>query len=62
LTFDFSGKIGLFETINIDQIILFLDFKERTTETISYFDNVTFSAKPAATIPTAAAHIYSCCD
>jgi hypothetical protein len=45
----------LFETINIDQIILFLDFKERTTETISYFDNVTFSAKPAATIPTAAA-------
>ncbi|MFV8332112.1 T9SS type A sorting domain-containing protein [Flavobacterium sp. GSP14] len=55
LTFDFSGKIGLFETINIDQIILFLDFKERTTETISYFDNVTFSAKPAATIPTAAA-------
>ena len=55
LTFDFSGKIGLFETINIDQIIFFLDFNARTAETTSYFDNVTFSAKPAATLPTAAA-------
>ncbi|TDE05917.1 T9SS type A sorting domain-containing protein [Flavobacterium sandaracinum] len=55
LTFDFSGKIGLFETINIDQIILFLDFNARTAETTSYFDNVTFSAKTAATAPTVAA-------
>ena len=55
LTFDFSGKIGLFETINIDQIIFFLDFNARTAETTSYFDNVTFSAKPAATVPTVAA-------
>jgi hypothetical protein len=55
LTFDFSGKIGLFETINIDQIIFFLDFNARTAETTSYFDNVTFSAKPTATVPTAAA-------
>ena len=55
LTFDFSGKIGLFETINIDQIIFFLDFNARTTETVSYFDNVTFSAKPTATAPTVAA-------
>jgi hypothetical protein len=55
LTFDFSGKIGLNETINIDQMILFLDFNARTVETTSYFDNVTFSAKPAATAPTVAA-------
>lgn len=55
LTFDFSGKIGLFETINIDQIIFFLDFNARTVETTSYFDNVSFSAKPAATAPTIAA-------
>ncbi len=55
LTFDFSGKIGLFETINIDQIIFFLDFNARTAETTSYFDNVTFSAKPTATVPTIAA-------
>jgi hypothetical protein len=55
LTFDFSGKIGLFETINIDQIIFFLDFNARTAETTSYFDNVRFSAKPGATTPTAAA-------
>ena len=55
LTFDFSGKIGLAETINIDQIILFLDFNARTAETTSYFDNITFSAKPAATTPTVAA-------
>ena len=55
LTFDFSGKIGLFETINIDQIIFFLDFNARTAETTSYFDNVTFSAKPTATAPTVAA-------
>jgi hypothetical protein len=45
LTFDFSGKIGFVETINIDQIIFFLDYNARTTETTSYFDNVTFSAK-----------------
>ncbi|RKS99645.1 gliding motility-associated C-terminal domain-containing protein [Flavobacterium sp. 123] len=45
LTFDFSGKIGLFETINIDQIIFFPDFQARTTENVCYFDNVTFSAK-----------------
>jgi predicted metalloenzyme YecM len=55
LTFDFSGKIGLNETINIDQMIFFLDFNARTVETTSYFDNVTFSAKPAATAPTVAA-------
>jgi hypothetical protein len=55
LTFDFSGKIGLFETINIDQIIFFLDFNARTGETTSYFDKVTFSAKPGATVPTVAA-------
>ncbi|MDI5889336.1 T9SS type A sorting domain-containing protein [Flavobacterium yafengii] len=55
LTFDFSGKIGLFETINIDQIIFFLDFNARTAETTNYFDNVTFSAKPAATVPNVAA-------
>ena len=55
LTFDFSGKIGLFETINIDQIIFFLDFNARTAETTSYFDNVSFSAKPTATVPTIAA-------
>ncbi|MGO4904815.1 T9SS type A sorting domain-containing protein [Flavobacterium sp. W20_MBD1_R3] len=55
LTFDFTGKIGLFETINIDQIIFFLDFNARTAETTSYFDNVTFAAKPAATVPTVAA-------
>ena len=55
LTFDFSGKIGLAETINIDQMIFFLDFNARTNETTSYFDNVTFSAKPAATTPTVAA-------
>jgi predicted metalloenzyme YecM len=55
LTFDFSGKIGLNETINIDQMIFFLDFNARTVETTSYFDNVTFSAKPAATVPTVAA-------
>jgi hypothetical protein len=55
LTFDFSSKIGLFETINIDQMIFFMDFNARTAETISYFDNVTFSAKPAAVSPMVAA-------
>lgn len=55
LTFDFSVKIGLFETINIDQIIFFLNFNSRTAETTSYFDNVTFSGKSAVTIPTIAA-------
>ncbi len=48
LTFDFSTKIG--ETN--DQIIFFLDFQTRTTQNTCYFDNVTFSAVTAPTMPT----------
>ncbi|MCC5921689.1 MAG: T9SS type A sorting domain-containing protein [Cyclobacteriaceae bacterium] len=44
LTFDFSGNIGLFEAIDIDQIIVFPDYRDRDEEKIVYFDNITFSA------------------
>ena len=44
LTFDFSDYIGTAEAINIDQLIVFPDFNARTSETISYFDNITFGS------------------
>ena len=44
LTFDFSAYIGLAETINIDQIIIFPDFDTngRSQNNIVYFDNIRF--------------------
>ncbi len=44
LTFDFTAYIGLFEAIDIDQLIVFPDFQGRSTENIIYFDNITLSA------------------
>jgi hypothetical protein len=44
LTFDFSGYIGLAEAINIDQLIIFPDFNARTTDTVVYFDSITFGS------------------
>jgi len=45
LTFDFTGNIGLVESIDIDQIIIFGDFDlaGRTQENIVYFDNIAFT-------------------
>ncbi len=45
LTFDFSGNIGLFESTNIDQLIVFPDFDlgGRTQDNIVYFDNISFT-------------------
>ena len=44
LTFDFSGYIGLVESINIDQIIVFPDFDlaGRAQDNVVYFDNISF--------------------
>lgn len=43
LTFDFSGRIGLAETINIDSVIVFPDFDaNRAGDNVTYFDNITF--------------------
>ena len=42
LTFDFSGYIGLFETIDIDQVIVFPDFQARSGENVILFDNISF--------------------
>ena len=42
LTFDFSGRIGLAETINIDSVIVFPDFDARAQDNVVYFDNITF--------------------
>ncbi len=57
LTFDFSGKIGEPSSTGISQIIIFPDFNlsGRTTNVISYFDNITFSAGNALPEPTVAA-------
>ena len=43
LTFDFSSRIGMAETIGIDSVIVFPDFTDgRASDTESYFDNITF--------------------
>jgi hypothetical protein len=43
LTFDFSSRVGTPETINIDSVIVFPDFTSgRASDTVSYFDNITF--------------------
>lgn len=51
LTFNFATKVG--ETN--DQIIIFPDFQARTTDNITYVDNITFSAGSVTTDPTIAA-------
>ena len=42
LTFDLSGSIGKGKTGIIDQIVVFPDFKERSSDNIIYFDNISF--------------------
>lgn len=50
LTFDFSGNIGLFESINVDQVIVFPDFDfARSKENVVYFDNITFNGNGTGT-------------
>lgn len=44
ITFDFSGKIGEPSSTNIDAIVIFPDFDNRTQDNIVYFDNITLSA------------------
>jgi hypothetical protein len=43
LTFDFYGQIGKLESTDIVKIRISLDYKDRTTDKVSYFDNLTFS-------------------
>ena len=45
LTFDFTANIGLVESIDIDQIIVFGDYDlaGRMTENIVYFDNISYT-------------------
>lgn len=42
LTFDLSGSIGKGASGIIDQIVVFPDFKSRSTDNVTYFDNITF--------------------
>ena len=44
LTFDFSSRIGMAETIGINSVIVFPDFNldGRASDTVFYFDNITF--------------------
>jgi len=43
LTFDFSSRIGLPASTDIDQIVVFPDFDARTSDNVVYFDSITFS-------------------
>lgn len=43
LTFDFTSRVGSPETIGITSVIVFPDYNgARTSDTVSYFDNITF--------------------
>ncbi len=57
LTFNFSSVIGNPNTADITQIAIFPDFNlaGRTSNTITYFDNITFSAGTALPEPTVGA-------
>ena len=56
ITFDFSGKIGEASSTNIDAIVIFPDFDDRTQCNVVYFDNVSLSSGGgSATEPTVAA-------
>ncbi len=44
LTFDLSGSIGKGKTGVIDQIVIFPDFKDRSSDHIIYFDNISFGS------------------
>ena len=44
LTFDLSGSIGKGKTGIIDQIVIFPDFKDRSSNHIIYFDNISFGS------------------
>jgi hypothetical protein len=46
ITIDFTSYIGLGETTNLDQIIIFPDFIDRTADDIIYFDDISFSDTP----------------
>lgn len=57
LTFNFSSVIGNPNTVDITQIAIFPDFNlaGRAATTITYFDNITFSAGSALPAPTVGA-------
>ncbi len=57
LTFNFSSVIGNPNTVDITQIAIFPDFNlaGRTATTVTYFDNITFSAGAALPVPTVGA-------
>ena len=44
LTYDISSFIASGENHNIDQLVIFPEWSERTTDNITYFDNVQWSA------------------
>jgi len=54
LTFNFTSKIGVPSSTDINQIIIFPDFNlaGRASDVISYFDNITFSAGATLAEPT----------
>ncbi len=57
LTFDFTSKIGEPSSTDINQIIIFTDFNMagRSSDVISYFDNIRFTSGSALAEPTVAA-------
>lgn len=44
LTFDFTSKIGAPEANGIDALVVFPDFENRSSTSVTYFDNITLNA------------------
>lgn len=51
LVFDFTGIIGEPSSNGIDQIIVFPDFQDRTSDNIIYFDNIIFGDSSLLNVP-----------
>jgi hypothetical protein len=51
LTYDITGAIASGENHDIDQIVVFTDWQARTTDNISYFDNVSWEGLKIAEAP-----------
>ena len=51
IVFDFTGIIGAPSSNGIDQIIVFPDFQDRTSDNIIYFDNIIFGDSSLLSVP-----------
>tara|TARA_R110000868_G_scaffold325194_2_gene586000 strand:+ start:869 stop:2350 length:1482 start_codon:yes stop_codon:yes gene_type:complete len=52
LTYDITGAIASGDNNNVDQIIVFTDWQARTTDNVSYFDNISWEGLITGAAPS----------